>query len=213
MSLRSIFISTALLFSICAIAQTKTISLNANNPEGAALTYYPPNPEASPTSTSAVICSSNSDNNAMIAALTKTGSAAFVLKNSQSAITQEDVVKAFEYLQKNTGDYKIDGNKTGILTFGAAKNLTAKLGSIAFIGMIDPETFPKIGASTAASIYIDASNANSKQVISFYNKWLKIGGKAELNLRQQPVFDSIKPPPAEQEDLVLFCRHSLLIAL
>jgi len=192
MSLRSIFISTALLFSICAIAQTKTIPFNANNPEGATLTYYPPNPEADPTGTSVVICSSNSDNNAMIAALTKTGSAAFVLKNPQAAITQEDVIKTFEYLQDNARDYKIDGNKTGILTFGTAKNLTARLGSIAFIGMVDPETFPKIGASTAASIYIDASNKNSKQVLNFYNKWLKMGGKAELNLRQHPVNDSIK---------------------
>jgi len=192
MLFRSLFISTALFFSICATAQTKTIPLYENNPGGTTITFYPPNPEIRPTGTSALICSSTGNDDAIIAALIKNGSTAFTIKNPLAPITELDLKMALEYLQKNAAVYKIDDHKLGLLTFGTAKFLTARLGGIPFIGIIDPETFPKIGASKEAPIFIDASNANTKQVIIFYNKWLKTGGKAELSLHQQPVNDSIK---------------------
>jgi Lysophospholipase L1 and related esterases len=192
MFLKGVFVTTALFLSVCGIAQTKIISLYTDQTKNATLTFYPPDPLASPTGTSIVICGSADTDSSIIAALTKKGCVAFQLKNPQSAITREDVAKAFEYLQNKVGAYQIIANKIGLLTLNVAGSLITDLNSAAFIGIIDPGTLSQIKVSTTTPLLIDAENEKNKEVFSFYNSWSKRGGKADIHLHQQSVNDSVK---------------------
>jgi lysophospholipase L1-like esterase len=195
MFLRGLFTVTALLLSICGIAQTKVIPLYAEQPNGVSLTVFNPDLLASPTGTSVILYNTNDKDrmdSSIITSLTKKGGTAFVLKNKQAAINQGDISKAFEYLQKNASSLQISSDKTGIIILNSPGSLISNFSKAAFIGIIDPATLPKITSQTTIPLLIDASDDKNGDVIKVYSSWVKGGRKAEIHLHQQNVQDSTK---------------------